>query len=118
MDWFGSVGAMVFNGPRSVMDMFSDNTNYRAGIQPWTPGNPNTDVPRAYYASTINARGDTDRWLEDGRFVRLKYIDVCYTLPCSFLDQIYFNEAHETISVLAIACRAAYWTRFILAKHR
>lgn len=98
MDWFGSFGAMVFNGPRSVMDMFSDNTNYRAGIQPWTPENPNTDVPRAYYASTINARGDTDRWLEDGSFVRLKYIGVSYRLPSSLLDKIYFSEAQVTLS--------------------
>ncbi|WP_206365282.1 SusC/RagA family TonB-linked outer membrane protein [Sphingobacterium corticibacterium] len=98
MDWFGSFGATVFNGPRSVMDMFSDNTNYRADIQPWTPENPNTDVPRAYYASTINARGDTDRWLEDGSFVRLKYIGVSYRLPSSLLDKIYFSEAQVTLS--------------------
>ncbi|WP_282636602.1 SusC/RagA family TonB-linked outer membrane protein [Sphingobacterium thalpophilum] len=98
MDWFGSFGSMVFNGPRSVMDMFSDNTNYRAGIRPWTPENPNTDVPRAYYGSTINSRGDTDRWLEDGSFARLKYIGVSYNFPADLLGKIGFRTAQLTLS--------------------
>ncbi|WP_285008509.1 SusC/RagA family TonB-linked outer membrane protein [Pedobacter faecalis] len=98
MDWFGSFGATVFNGPRSVMDMFSDNTNYRAGIQPWTPETPNTDVPRAYYGSTINSRGDTDRWLEDGSFVRLKYIGLSYEIPSQIMQRVGFRNAQLTIS--------------------
>lgn len=98
MDWFGSFGSMVFNGPRSVMDMFSDNTNYRAGIQPWTPENPNTDVPRAFYGSTMNSRGDIDRWLENGSFARMKYIGISYQLPASVLRNIGFNTAQVTLS--------------------
>lgn len=98
MDWFGSFGATVFNGPRSVTDMFSDNSNYRSGIQPWTPENPNTDVPRAYYGSTINSRGDTDRWLEDGSFARLKYIGISYDLPKKLISDIGFSNVQVTLS--------------------
>ena len=98
MDWFGSFGSKVFNGPRSVMDNFSDNSNYRAGVQPWTPENPNTDVPRAFYGSTINARGDTDRWLEDGSFARMKYIGISYNIPSATLKKIGFGNARVTLS--------------------
>lgn len=98
MNWFGSFGAKVFNGPRSILDSFSDNSNYRAGIQPWTPDNRNTDVPRAFYGSTINARGDTDRWLENGSFARLKYIGLSYNLPKPLLSKIGFNSAEITLS--------------------
>jgi len=98
MDWFGSFGAKVFNGPRSVTDNFSDNSNYRAGVQPWTPENPNTTVPRAFYGSTTNSRGDTDRWLENGSFARLKYIGLTYSLPRHMLDKIGFSTAQITLS--------------------
>ncbi|WP_207434143.1 SusC/RagA family TonB-linked outer membrane protein [Sabulibacter ruber] len=98
MNWFGSFGATVFNGPRSIMDRFDDNSNYRAGVQPWTPENPNTDVPRAYYASTLNSRGDTDRWLEDGSFMRLKYISLAYTIPAAITQRIGIANAQVSIS--------------------
>jgi len=98
MDWFGSFGAKVFNGPRSVLDNFSDNSNYRAGVQPWTPENPNTSTPRAFYGSTTNARGDTDRWLENGSFARLKYIGITYNVPKRMLEKIGFSNAQITLS--------------------
>ncbi len=98
MQWFGAFGATVFNGPMSVTDRFDDNSNYRSGIQPWTPENPNTDFPRVVYASTLNARGDTDRWLEDGSFMRLKYISLGYSLPTSLIERIGFSTAQISVS--------------------
>lgn len=98
MNWFGAFGATVYNGYHSLVDRFDDNSNYRAGIQPWTPENPNTDVPRMYYGSTLNSRGDTDRWLESGNFMRLKYISLSYTLPESWLKRIGFQSGQVTLS--------------------
>jgi TonB-dependent starch-binding outer membrane protein SusC len=98
MNWFGSFGATVFNGYRSLVDRFDDNSNYRAGIKPWTPDNPNTDVPRAFYGSTLNSRGDTDRWLESGSFMRLKFISLSYDLPLSLIQRIGFGSARVSIS--------------------
>ena len=98
MDWFGSFGATVFNGPRSVMDRFDDNSNYRAGIKPWTPENPNTDVPRAYYGSTLNSRGDTERWLENGSFFRLKLLSIAYNIPDNLLKKAGFSNAQISLS--------------------
>ncbi|WPU95229.1 TonB-dependent receptor [Mucilaginibacter sabulilitoris] len=98
MDWFASVGAKVFNGPRSVTDRFDDNSNYRAGIQPWTPENPNTTTPRAYYGTTLNSRGDSDRWLESGSFARMKYIGITYNLPSSIAKRIGMANAQLTVS--------------------
>ncbi len=98
MNWFGSFGATVFNGYRSLVDRFDDNSNYRAGIQPWTPEHPNTSVPRAYYGSTLNSRGDTDRWLEKGNFARMKYISIAYTLPEAWLKRIGFTGGQVSLS--------------------
>ncbi len=98
MNWFGSFGATVFNGYYSLVDRFDDNSNYRKGIKPWTPDNPNTDVPRALYASTLNSRGDTDRWLEDGSFMRLKFISLSYNFSADLLRHIGFSSAQISLS--------------------
>jgi TonB-linked SusC/RagA family outer membrane protein len=98
MNWFSALGATVFNGPRSGMDRFDDNSNYRSGITPWTPENPDTDFPRVIYASTLNARGDTDRWLENGSFLRLKYISLAYSIPASIIEKVGFSNAQISIS--------------------
>jgi len=98
MNWFGAFGATVYNGYHSLVDRFDDNSNYRAGIQPWTPENPNTDVPRMYYGSTLNSRGDTDRWLESGNFMRLKYVSVSYALPEDWLKRIGFQSGQLILS--------------------
>lgn len=98
MQWFGSFGATVYNGYRSLVDRFDDNSNYRSGVQPWTPENPDTDFPRVVYASTLNSRGDTDRWLEDGSFMRLKLISLGYSIPTSLVERIGFSNAQVSLS--------------------
>ncbi|MDB5013354.1 MAG: SusC/RagA family TonB-linked outer membrane protein [Daejeonella sp.] len=98
MNWFGSFGATVFNGPRSVMERFDDNSNYPAGVQPWTAQNPNTTVPRAYYGTTLNSRGDTERWLEDGSFMRLKYVSLAYTIPNKLINRLGVANAQLSLS--------------------
>lgn len=98
MNWIASQGATVYNGFRSVVDRFDDNSNYRKGIQPWTPENPNTDFPRVTKGSTLNSRGDSDRFLESGDFIRLKYIGFGYNLPKNVLEKAGISRARLTIS--------------------
>ncbi len=98
MNWFGSFGSTVYNGYRSLVDRFDDNSNYRAGVKPWTPDNTNTSFPRALYASTLNSRGDTDRWLESGNFFRMKYVGISYNIPTRLLSKIGFNTAQVSFS--------------------
>lgn len=98
MNWIGSFGAEVYNGFRSVVDRFDDDSNYRAGIQPWTPENPNTDFPRIVRGTTLNSRGDSDRWLEDGSFVRLKYIGIGYNIPETAFKRIGLDKARISLS--------------------
>ncbi|WP_461532171.1 SusC/RagA family TonB-linked outer membrane protein [Sinomicrobium sp.] len=98
MNWIGSFGATVYNGFRSTVDRFDDDTNYRSGIQPWTPENPDTNFPRVVKGTSLNARGDSDRWLEDGSFVRLKYIGVGYNVPNQVLEKIGFSKLRISLS--------------------
>ncbi len=108
MNWIASNGATVYNGFRSVVDRFDDNSNYRKGIQPWTPENPNTDFPRVTKGSTLNSRGDSDRFLESGNFIRLKYIGFGYNLPSSVLEKSGITRARLTLSAQNILTITKY----------
>jgi TonB-linked SusC/RagA family outer membrane protein len=98
MNWFGSFGAKVYNGYYSLVDRFDDNSNYRSGIQPWTPTNTNTATPRAFYGSTLNSRGDSDRWLEDGSFMRMKLVSLSYNFTGKLLKKVGFTSGQVSIS--------------------
>lgn len=81
----GSFGYEAFNGPRSGYDRYDDNSNYRANYDPWTPENPNAKDPRPIYQDSRNARGDQDRWLENGSYLRIKQMALGYSIPKSVL---------------------------------
>jgi len=87
----GAFGHKVFNGPRSAFDRFDDNSNYRANYDPWTPDNPNAKDPRPIYADSRNVRGDQDRWLENGNYLKIKQMALGYNLPKSILGNIFSN---------------------------
>ncbi len=108
MNWIGSFGATVYNGFRSIVDRFDDDSNYRAGVQPWTPENPNTNFPRIVKGTTLNSRGDSDRWLEDGSFARLKYIGFGYSFPKKTLDKIGLSKMRLSLSAQNIITITGY----------
>jgi TonB-dependent starch-binding outer membrane protein SusC len=108
MNWIGSHGATIYNGFRSVVDRFDDNSNYRTGIKPWTPENPNTDFPRITKGSTLNSRGDTDRFLESGDFIRLKYIGFGFNVPENVLKKAGISRARLSLSAQNILTITKY----------
>lgn len=58
-----------------------------AVLNRWTPENTNTDVPRAVYGDPNGNRRNSDRWIEDGSYVRLKNIQLGYNLPTSLVER-------------------------------
>jgi TonB-linked SusC/RagA family outer membrane protein len=46
----------------------------------WTPENPNAFFPRMYQTSSHNYR-PSDRWTQNGSYIRLKNIQLGYTIP-------------------------------------
>ncbi|MDO5035556.1 MAG: TonB-dependent receptor [Porphyromonas sp.] len=77
----GAFGHKIFNGVRSTIDRFDDNSNYRADYDPWTPENTGAKDPRPLYGDDRNARGDQDRWLEPGGYLKIRQMALGYTLP-------------------------------------
>lgn len=85
----GAFGHKIFNGPRSAYDMFSDNSNYRADYDAWTPDNVNAKDPRPIYGDSRNTRGNQDRWLENGSYLRLSQLALGYSLPKSLIKNAF-----------------------------
>jgi TonB-dependent starch-binding outer membrane protein SusC len=79
----GAGGYKIFNAVRYWTDRTDDPSNYRAGFSPWTPTNPSNTTPRALATGNANTRFLSDRWIEDGDFMRIQNIMVGYTVPAS-----------------------------------
>lgn len=86
----GVFGQEVFNVARYWTDRLDENSNYRSDLSPWTPQNTNTDDPRAVFgaAGADNARANSDRWIEDGSFLRVQNVLVGYVLPARFTSRL------------------------------
>jgi hypothetical protein len=78
-----SQGNQIFNANRYYTDDFGsydDNHTTRA-LRRWTPENPNTDEPRAVYGDPNRNTRTSDRFVEDGSYLRIKNVVLGYTLP-------------------------------------
>jgi TonB-linked SusC/RagA family outer membrane protein len=53
----------------------------------WVLDNPNTDVARISYGPNGNYVRPTDKWVEDGSFIRLKNVSLSYNVPVSLLSR-------------------------------
>ncbi len=48
----------------------------------WTPDNPNAFFPRMYQTSAHNYK-PSDRWAQNGSYIRLKNVQIGYTIPAT-----------------------------------
>ena len=91
----GAGGFKIFNVVRYSMDRMDDPTNHRRGFQPWTPQNRSTTTPRALSAGTENARFLSDRWIEDGDYLRVQNVVLGYTLPATLTTRVGLQRAER-----------------------
>ncbi|WP_282122117.1 SusC/RagA family TonB-linked outer membrane protein [Algibacter mikhailovii] len=87
MNWYASVGSEIINATKA--DAFA-KARHADLYNMWTPSNPTSNIP--FYLDRDgehpNYNGDTDLWLEDGSYLRLKLITLGYSLPSDVLDNI------------------------------
>ncbi len=79
MFWTSRYGNKIYNNVyKSTLNFTVDNIP--ADVHPWTWDNPSDEYPRMYANSTSNNLA-SDRILEDGSFLRLKNLQLGYSLP-------------------------------------
>jgi len=86
----------AFNYLRSQIESMSGVENQSTAVyNRWITDGQNTIIPRASFGDPMGNTRFSNRWIEDGSFVRLKSITLSYTFPrkLSFINElnIYFT---------------------------
>lgn len=84
----GSQGNDIFNGMKLFLYQFDQTNKHRDMLNSWTPTNTNTNMPRLNGNDRNNTNRTSDRYVEDGSYLRLKNITLAYNLPSVWLEKI------------------------------
>ena len=77
-----SLGNDVYNYERSLLEGGSRFYNQTtAMLSHWTTENQKTDIPRISYGDPMGNARFSDRWIEDGSYLRLSNVTLSYTIP-------------------------------------
>ncbi|MEO8474229.1 MAG: TonB-dependent receptor [Chryseolinea sp.] len=78
----GVQGNEIYNGTKvlgqGMLRLFGAQTDV---LNAWTPDNTNTNVPRAVSGDPNQNSRTSDRFIEDGSYLRLKNVSIGYSLP-------------------------------------
>lgn len=79
----GVIGNKIYNATRQTLELTTQGTNYLATtLDYWTPDNLNAAYPRLTLDDpNRNTRADSDRYLENGSYLRLRSAQLGYTFP-------------------------------------
>ena len=99
----GSYGNKIVNTMyQSLYSSTMNETNISRdmAVNHWTPLNPNSNVPRLT-ASDPNSNDTrfSDRWVEDGSYMKLKNLQLGYTLPLSVAKKIKMKNIRVYTSI-------------------
>jgi hypothetical protein len=91
--FFQGVGKAVGYVYENARHAFMNNSMYPQEIHldRYTPDNPGASYPRFNYGETYNMRVSS-YWLEDASYLRLKNLQIGYTLPPSLLQKYRINR--------------------------
>jgi len=77
-----SLGNDVFNYQRSVLNSGASFFNQQvAEVSRWRYEGQLTDLPRVNYGDPMGNNRFSDRWIEDGSYLRLKSLSLSYQVP-------------------------------------
>ncbi|MDR1417074.1 MAG: SusC/RagA family TonB-linked outer membrane protein [Prevotellaceae bacterium] len=79
-----SYGNDIYNALRaSVESMTGAENQTTAIINRWSKEGHQTDIPRAAWGDPMGNARFSDRWIEDGSYIRLKSVSLSYDIPLS-----------------------------------
>jgi TonB-linked SusC/RagA family outer membrane protein len=96
----GSHGAKIFNFLRWQLEKM-DNAYFnqlRTVMDRYTASNPNGKLPRFTNTNTNNIY-ISDRYVEDGSYIRIQNISLGYRIPKNILDKVKINSARIYVTV-------------------
>lgn len=89
----------IYNGNTYFYEGMNSGSNFlRSSLNSWTPDNTNTTVPRAIYNDPNGNMMESDRFLEKGDFVRLRQLQLGYSLPQNMLRKVFIERLRIYVS--------------------
>jgi TonB-linked SusC/RagA family outer membrane protein len=105
-----SIGNEILNANGIYMRQygsFGDN-HPTIAMRRWTPQNPNTTEPRAIWSDPNRNTRTSDRFVEDGSYLRLKNLVVGYTLPASLAPRLGYRTARVYVQAQNLVTLTQY----------
>ena len=94
----GVQGNEIFNG-RKFSHIFDFGGNYVTDVlDAWTPENPNTTIPRATEIDPANNRRASSFYVEDGSYLKLRSLQLGYSLPAAVAERLSLGRARIYLS--------------------
>lgn len=92
-------GHELYNGNKYFYEGMNSGSNLLSStLDAWTPTNTKTDVPRAIYQDPNGNMKESDRFLESGDFIRLRQVQLGYTLPKTLMSQVSIEKLRFYVS--------------------
>ena len=102
------IGNKIINQARMTAEnMYSNNNQSRAVNWRWRVEGDETQIPRALYKSGYNWLG-SDRFVEDGSFLRLNYTQLSYSVDPKILSKYGLSQLRIDMSANNIFCLTKY----------
>jgi hypothetical protein len=82
-------GFYIYNQTKAtLMDNGKSRNKSEDILNAWTKAGDNTDVPRLYWNENFWSTNASTRWLEKGDFVRIRNVQIGYSLPKAAIARI------------------------------
>lgn len=87
--FYGVFGNEIFNETKFYTESLNSYVNQSTSVlDRWTAESPNTDIPRATPLGYTHNLRVSDRFVEDGSYIRLQTVTLGYTLPAALSKKI------------------------------
>lgn len=84
---------------------------HESHLDRWTPENPDASYPRLVYNQNFNSRLSTF-WLQDASYLRLKNVQLGYTLPTDFANRYHMGRVRVYVSAENLFTRTNFYSAF------
>lgn len=104
----GSYGNDIFNANRMYTEAMSIIQNQSSAILGrWTGEGTSNNIPRAIYGDPNQNSRVSDRYIEDGSYLKIKNINLSYTLP-----KAVFGQNFNSVKIFVSAQNLVTWTKY------
>lgn len=88
-NFYGDFGAKRYNYTKYQLERMDHVFNYgKNALNAWTPENPNTDIPRAVSGDPNGNARTSERFVENGDYLRLNNLQLGYNLPTKYCQKM------------------------------